>query len=52
MILYLQIYTLEGETVQVHGMRQRFLPIPNFGRAQDTSYGGVATQVSRVQSQL
>lgn len=47
-----QVHTLQGETVQVPGMRQRVLPVAHAGRAQDPAPGGVAAQVSGVQSQL
>lgn len=47
-----QVHTLQGETVQVPGMRQRVLPVAHVGRAQDPAPGGVAAQVSRVQPQL
>lgn len=45
-----QIHSLEGEAIQMHGMWEGFLSVENLGCSQDTAYGGIAAQVSSVQS--
>lgn len=49
---FLQVYSLEGEAIQVHGVWQRILSIANAGRAQNSAFGRVPAQVPSVQSEF
>lgn len=50
--LHLQVHSFEGETIQVRRVRQRFLSVTHIGRSQDSAFGRVAAQMSRMQSQF
>lgn len=44
----LQVYSFEGEAIQMHRMWQRILSITNTCRSQNPPFGGVTAQVSGV----
>lgn len=48
----LQVYSQQGEAVQVRRVRQRFLPKPYPSRAQNPSHGRISSQMPGLRSKL
>ena len=46
------LHPLAGEAFQMRRMRQRFLPVQNYGRPQNFAHGGVAAQVPDLSQEL
>lgn len=51
-LFFLQVYSQQRETVQVHRVRQGILSEQDAGCPQDFAHGGIAAQVPRLRQEF